>query len=387
MSDSFDANSGPDTVTETTTQGYGSRLGGSLIAALIGFILVPVAIVLLYWNEGRAVDALRALNRGAAAIVETGADTVDPSTNGKLVHLTGTLLATTPARDPEFGVSADGLVRLRRNVEMYQWKEESSTTSQQNIGGSKTTETKYTYQRAWSATPIDSSHFKVPGGHQNPAMRERDATFDGNGVMIGAWRVDPSVLDRLNAFAPVRAPSPPPGWVVSGEGLFAGRDPGQPAIGDERVTFTGVASQIVSVAAASVSGALTAFRDQNGYTIAIAEPGAASAATLFHDELKSEGTLTWILRAVGFVVVLIGLICVTRPLTMLFAILPFLESLVGAGAFLVALTLAIPITLLTIAIAWIAHRPLIGGLLLAGAIAAWFALKQLHPKRSASATT
>jgi hypothetical protein len=57
--------------------------------------------------------------------------------------------------------------------------------------------------------------------------------------------------------------------------------------------------------------------------------------------------------------------------------------MVSAGAFLAALTLAVPITLLTIAIAWIVHRPLIGAGLLAGAIATWYLLRQLHPRRPA----
>ena len=153
------------------------------------------------------------------------------------------------------------------------------------------------------------------------------------------------------------------------------------SMGDVRVTFTGVPAQTVSVAAGQASGALTAFRDANGYTIALAEPGVVSAVVLFHDEKKSEGILTWILRGVGFVVMLIGLVCMTQPLTMLFAVVPFLESLVGAGAFLVALTLAIPVTLLTIALAWIVHRPLIGAALLIGAVAAWYVLRQLLPRR------
>ncbi|HEX3993615.1 MAG TPA: TMEM43 family protein, partial [Acetobacteraceae bacterium] len=123
-------------------------------------------------------------------------------------------------------------------------------------------------------------------------------------------------------------------------------------------------------------------RDANGYTIALTEPGVVSAAALFHDEKQSESTLTWILRAVGFAVMLIGFVCMTRPLTMLFAVVPVLESLLGTGAFLVALTLAIPVTLLTIAVAWIAHRPLVGGALLLGAIAAWYWLRQLHPQRT-----
>jgi hypothetical protein len=198
--------------------------------------------------------------------------------------------------------------------------------------------------------------------------------------------VDPSVLDKISAFTSLRPQTPPPsGYQLSGDGFYRGPDPGQPAIGDVRVNFTAVQAQTVSVAAAQSSGVLTSFRDTSGYTIALAEPGVVGADTLFHDEKKSESTLTWILRAVGFVVVLIGFVCMTRPLTMLFAVLPFLESLVGAGAFLVALTLAVPITLLTIAIAWIVHRPLIGGLLLVGAIGALFLLRQLHPKRTAPA--
>src|SRR5690242_7389761 len=114
-----------DQFTEVTTEGWGSRLGGSLIAALIGLLLVPASIILLYWNEGRAVDAIRALNRAGAVIVEVNAAAVDPKDDGKLVHTSGMMQPTTPARDPVFGVTGDGVLRLKRTVEMYQWKEES----------------------------------------------------------------------------------------------------------------------------------------------------------------------------------------------------------------------------------------------------------------------
>src|SRR5271163_612750 len=118
-----------DQFTQVTTQGWGSRLGGSLMAALFGLVLVPAGVVLLYWNEGRAVDAIRALGRGAATIVEVDATPVDPAANGKLVHVSAMMQPTTPARDPVFGVTGDGLLRLSRTVEMYQWKEDSSSQS------------------------------------------------------------------------------------------------------------------------------------------------------------------------------------------------------------------------------------------------------------------
>jgi len=371
-----------DQFTEVTTQGWLQRLGGSLVAALIGLILVPASIVLLYWNEGRAVDAIRALNRGAAAIFEVDAAQVDPQGNGKLVHVSGMMQPTTPARDPVFGVTGDGLLRLSRTVEMYQWKEETHSQSQQSVGGSKTTETTYTYQHVWSDQPIASGQFKVRDGHQNPPMQVRSATFNAGEVKLGAYRVDPSLLNKVTDFTALQPQSAPPaGYQASGDAFYRGADPGQPAIGDIRATFTAIPAQTVSVAAAQSNGVLTSYRDQNGYTIALAEPGVVSASALFHDEQKSESQMTWILRGVGFVLMLIGFVCMTRPLTMLFAVLPFLESLVGAGAFLAALTLAVPITLLTIAFAWIVHRPVIGGLLVLGAIAAVYLLRKLHPRR------
>ena len=71
------------------------------------------------------------------------------------------------------------------------------------------------------------------------------------------------------------------------------------------------------------------------------------------------------------------------PVTTLFSVVPFLGSLAGAGAFLVALTLAVPTTLLVVGLAWVAHRPLIGGLLLGGALLALVLLRQLHPNPAA----
>ena len=106
-------------------------------------------------------------------------------------------------------------------------KEQSSTTSQQNVGGSKTSQTTYSYKREWSAISVDSGHFKVPAGHQNPPMRQRSATFDGGEVKLGAYRLDPSVLDKVNAFTPLRPQSPPPAaYQVSGDGFYRGTEPG-----------------------------------------------------------------------------------------------------------------------------------------------------------------
>jgi hypothetical protein len=47
-----------DHLTETSTQGFGSRIGNSFAGLIIGPLLVIGAIILLWWNEGRAVQAI-----------------------------------------------------------------------------------------------------------------------------------------------------------------------------------------------------------------------------------------------------------------------------------------------------------------------------------------
>lgn len=383
MSDSFDPESGVrDGFTEVTTQSWWDRIMGGFVAALIGLVLVPVAVFVLYWNEGRAVDAIRALGRGAASVLEVSSAAIDPAGEARLVHLTGLLKPGTPAKDPVFGVSADGLLRLERRVEMFQWKEETSTTSQSNVGGSKTTEKTYNYKKAWSETAINSANFNARNGHQNPSMPVASQIFSGGDIKLGAYRLAPALLERLSGFTALPPTGAAPGGYQPGEGgFYRGQSPADPAVGDIRVRFAAVAAQTVSVAAAQAAGTLVPFVDANGYSIALIEPGDAPAAKLFRDEARSEGVLTWILRGVGFLAMLIGFICMTRPLAMLAAVLPFLETIVGVGGFLVALTLSVPITLLTISLAWIVHRPLIGVGFLVAAILSMVALRYLAPKR------
>ena len=80
----------PDSFTQTTTTSWLSRLGSSLTGVLIGTILLPCAIVLLSWNEGRAVAAAAGLKQGLSSIVEISAEPVNPQHNTKRTSSTRT---------------------------------------------------------------------------------------------------------------------------------------------------------------------------------------------------------------------------------------------------------------------------------------------------------
>lgn len=375
-----------NSITETTTTGWLSRMGSSLVGVLIGMILLPCAIFLLSWNEGRAVTAATGLKRGLSTIIEVSADAVNQQNNSKLVYLNGTVSGATPAVDPWNKLSATGLVRLQRKVEMYQWLEKETETKTNNVGGSQTTQKTYTYSLDWAETSTNSAQFKIPAGHQNPAMPLKSQTFDANPVKIGAFTLDKSLVQDLTNFEAVETlTQAPAGYRVQGNMLYKGANPDQPALGDVRVTYRAIAAQTYSIAAQQNNSTLTTYHDtKNDYKIALIEPGVVTAQKLFADQASTEKLITWACRIGGFLLLLLGFILIMGPLTMLVAFLPFLESLVGIGTFLVALGLSIPITLVTIAVAWLASRPLIGGGLLIAAAAAVWAIRNVAVKKKAA---
>jgi len=373
----------PESVTQTTTTSWLSRIGSSLVGVLIGIILLPIAIVLLSWNEGRAVTAAAGLKRGLSAITEINAESLNPQNNGKLVYLVGTVTGVTPAKDNWSGLTAAGLLRLQRKVEMYQWLERESETKVNNVGGSQTTQKTYTYVLDWSETLHNSAQFKIPAGHQNPPMPLKSQAFEASPVKIGVFALDKTLLQDLNNFEAIQTlTKPPAGYVIQGNSFYKGANPDQPTVGDMRVTYSAIQAQTYSMAVQQTNGTLTTYHDaKNDYKIALIEPGIVSAQKLFADQASTEKLITWACRIAGFLLLLFGFSLIMGPLSMLVAFLPFLQGLVGAGTFLVALGLSIPVTLVTIAIAWIASRPLIGGGILLAAIAATWLIRSLAVKK------
>jgi hypothetical protein len=208
-------------------------------------------------------------------------------------------------------------------------------------------------------------------------MPVESTTTNADGVRLGAYRIAPSLLQEVTAFTPFEPQTAPAGYQKIGEFLYRAREIDDPAVGNLRVGFRGVPAQTMTVIAALAAGNLAPFHGANGYRIALTSPGTLTAGEMFREKKHQESILTWVLRGVGFILMLVGFLLVFGPLSVLAGVLPFLEGLVEAGVFLVALTLAVPLTLITIAAAWFAHRPLIGAALIAAGVAFAFLLRRL----------
>jgi len=192
-----------DRFVETSSQGFFSRIGSAFVGLLLGPLFVIGAIALLFWNEGRAVEAATGLSQAAGSVIEAPADPVSPANEGRLVHVTGT--ANTQARigDGDLNLDFGGQLAVKRTVEMYQWREKKESNTQNNLGGSQTTTTTYTYAKQWSPEAIDSSTFAHPQDHANPPMPLAARSFAAADAKLGGFALDADMLGLIDPPAPL----------------------------------------------------------------------------------------------------------------------------------------------------------------------------------------
>ena len=74
--------------------------------------------------------------------------------------------------------------------------------------------------------------------------------------------------------------------------------------------------------------------------------------------------MTWLFRLGGFLMMFFGVKAMLGVVVALANILPFLGGLADFGTSLIGGAVAVPCALVTIALAWIAYRPMIGVTLL-----------------------
>ncbi|HKU98212.1 MAG TPA: TMEM43 family protein [Vineibacter sp.] len=363
---------GGDSFTETTQTSWFERLKGAIVGVLIGLLMIPVAVVLLFWNEGRAVTTARSLTEGAGLVQSVSADRVDPANQDKLVHVAGPLALGGSVSDAEFGVTAQA-VRLIRKVEMYQWKEESKSETRKKLGGGEETVTTYSYVREWNDRVHDSSRFKQPGNHHNPQMRYSGRNVTVAKASLGAFDVSPDVLGRLSGGEPlavdpsvearVRQTVGGPARVADGR-IYVGRDPDSPQIGDLRISYEVVTATQISVVARQAGNGFGPYQTAAGDRLLMVEKGVVPAAQMFKEAQQANTVLTWILRGVGALVMFIGFVLFFRPLSVLGDVIPFLGDIIGLGTGAIGLAMTAVLSAITIAVAWLYYRPIVGILVL-----------------------
>ena len=358
-----------DSFTEVEDQSWFSRFGGAFKGLLIGGVLFLVSFPVLFINEKHSVETARSLEEGSGAVVSILADSVDSANEGKLVHFSG--LATTDEElvDSMFeGVKVVAL-GLERRAEMYQWEEEKHTREEKKLGGGTRKITEYSYEPVWSSNLIDSSNFNQKGrsDHVNPKQMPVQTGFNlASKVTVGAFQLSAPQVAKVENDSPVELtedviPEKFAGEMkLEGNTLYLGSDSSNPQIGDTRIEFVATKPADVTIVAQQAGNSLQGYETKAGQSLDMLRMGKHSADEMFAMAKADNDMMTWIFRGVGTVVMFIGLIMLTKPISVLADIIPFLGGFVEMGMALLAGLITISLSAATIGVAWLFFRPLIG---------------------------
>jgi hypothetical protein len=384
-----------DRYTEYSEESWLDRLKESIKSVGAGLLMLLVAFPLLYWNEGRAVRTARGLEEGAGKVVTVKADRIDASNEGKLIHTSGTATTSDTLTDPTFNISVKA-IRLVRKVEMYQWKESKETEKKKKLGGGTVKKTTYEYERIWAERHLPSRHFKVEKGHVNPTtMPYESEVYTAQKVTLGGHRLSAGLIRKISGEKKLPIA---PEMVLKMRGDLASRvrlledgtfyigygTPSKPEIGDIRVAYRMVTPAAVSVVGKQHAGGIGPYSTDSGDDIELLQMGAVDAQRMFKTALESNATLTWILRGIGFALMFFGLLLFFRPLSTLLDVVPVLGDLFSLGVALFAAIVSLALSGVTIGVAWIVHRPLLGVPLLVVGVGLVVGLKLLGHKRAAA---
>lgn len=354
-------------VQEITTRSFGSRISNAIGGIIIGLLLIIGSFVLVFWNEGQGLHTAQSLEEAGKILISIPVSPLNPINNHHVVYLTGKATPHQTLQDKLFSVRSTS-IRLQRKVEMYQWKQESNTTTEKQFGGSEREVTNYTYKHVWSEHLINSSNFKEPQGHENPAdMPITSRTEQAQHVTVGDFFLSRNLIDKISNATPIdpnnldltplkdkiKLPI-----TVENELIYAGENSDQPAIGDMKFTLTEVLPQEVSIIAEQDNNRLIPFTAHAGKNVSLLEMGQQTPTDMINHAEHENTIIMFVLRLTALLMMIFGFLLLMQPIVVLADIVPLFGSLVGFGTGLIAFLAGLILWTIATAIAWFAFRPL-----------------------------
>lgn len=378
-----------DKFTEVTHKSGLSNIGGSFKGVIFGILLILGSVYLLWTNEGRAVHVAKALEEGSGSVISVAANKVDPANEAKLVHVSTLATTKDTVADEEFDVKANAL-KLIREVEVFQWKEKTNSTSEKKLGGGTDTKTEYTYVKEWASSPVSSDNFKIREGHINKVPYPfEDKTKLADNVSFGAFTLNEDLLGRIctSEKLPVKTidTTKLKNALLSAGSIYLGsKNLNNPEVGDVRISYAAVYPKNVSIVAKQIGNTFEEFIASNNETVLLLKEGTSSAENMFKKAIEGNKFKTWLLRWLGFFMMFFGFRRVFKPFVAIGNVIPFVGSMVSMGVGIISFALAVPISALVIAIAWFSYRPMLSGIIIGSALLIYFYYRSRGKKKAAT---
>ena len=342
-------------------QGFFSKMSSSFSGIIVGILLLIGGVALLWSNEQNNVKNIKNVKELRDQVVDVVSSEVDDSNEGKLIATTGKLnYGESTITDSLFNISAQTPV-LERTVEIYQWVEESET---------KDDKTTYTYSKEWSEKLIDSSDFNTPTGHENPVeVKYESERFETEETLkVGEFSLISSFKKLLPASKNVAIEEGivlPEGYTVyNNKYITTSADAANPVVGDVRISYKKNNYKEVSVLGKQKGDTIGEYTTKKNTNIKKLVEGETNGAGMINSIESANKMMKWLSRILGSLLIIIGIGSILGPITTLIGYIPFLGKIVNSMIGVVSFLIGLVISLVIIAIAWFAARPIVSIILL-----------------------
>lgn len=327
---------------------------GNAVTVVLGIVFAVAAGGGLFWNELRTLKLGAALEEGQKTVIAADPVEIDPAKNGKLVHVSSVAGVSEQLEDQEFGVVLHEVIKLKREVKVYQWEESHSRDD-------------YSYSKIWSEKLIDSSYFSDRSGHQNPEAKPFDSlTFTPGGVAVGSYALNQELIDAVeltdeltytSEMLALANPSVQARAKFTQDGvLYFGDDPETPQIGDAMVTFRYTPAGPVTVVAGQTEMGFAPYTTKGGQSLQLIALGELSAEEVIGNEHTRNSIIAWLVRLGAAFFIWVGIMIVSGPVRADAG--GTLANVGGCGVVVLAGVLALAITLFLVAASWLVYKPL-----------------------------
>lgn len=262
--------------------------------SILNIVLIAIGLIVLIYGIFQKSETTVIANEIGEAVVQAHIDKVAPENNGKLVIVSGPIVAADNRTDDFFKISHK-TIKMKRVVETYQWSQDCSTEC--------------TYIKVWSDATIDSSKFD--DAHKNPDTQQYSSEEYVQGkVQLGAYTLSAKLIDDLHydtTMGPDEIMEIYNGnYDLVGEYITNAADMDRPMIGDFRIHYEYVKDKDVTVVAKQAGESFEAYYTDRKKEIYDITEGEQTASEYIANLKKSNSLFGVIMVIVGAIFILFG---------------------------------------------------------------------------------
>lgn len=107
----------------SSSSGKKKKGGWGFEEAGVGVCLIFIALPMIWMNERKDVKIYKVITRGRDEVIEASCDDPQEENQYKLIHVQGETSTESQVADEMFGLVYNDVLKIKRSVEVYQWKE------------------------------------------------------------------------------------------------------------------------------------------------------------------------------------------------------------------------------------------------------------------------